>query len=753
MPRLSPTSRRRLAAAVSIAGLALTSAGLTPTSAATSFTKNDDLLTFTPATVVDPILFGGEPGLNFDPTTTDGGRSFVDWPVSSRQNIGVLFRSEDGGLTYTKRYADPTSTDEAGPLCTGRQIPTCGGGGGGDTDVNMKSDGTVYFSSQESLADQLMGTSFDHGTTFPADHVDPVVSKCGPVDRQWIAHFKGTDTVFLAYHVPAVGECINRSDDAGATGTWSVPAGPQVPLVTQSGALIADNTGGIHDKALYVGYLDFDTGGFTVATSTDGAATFVKHPLPEVEPDGNFTKINVDDAGNLYATWVQGNVTMLSTSKADAGENVDAPGSEWSEPVEVSAKPVNISIFSDVVAGDPGRLGIIYYGTTADAPTPDDVKPGDGGWYPYVATSFDALCQWNATPCASPTFHQSKIAHRINQDDNICTSGTACAATMGNRNLLDYFDISMDQQGHLGFVWTDTNNITKMGFIKVARQATGPSLFAAKPNAAAPVRRNGDPDPAGDAKYPIYGKAIDTADNHPTLDLRGTTLSVKGDSLEVRMKLADASALDKGVPGGGTSLDGATPIRQAKYLTRWDFEGHTYYVGANVPAGTSGDTPPEFFAGEVSPSEGVLAAGGGTTLYGNSYKPLLEATGRVENGALVIEVPLDTVGGMANGARLFSVGSYTMLGPEDDLVVLNTIPVTVDSTPTFDMVLSGRSSTGGGGGGNGSGGNGGGGSGGGNGGGNGGGGTTPTTGTSPFLAAFGALLLLGGLAARRRAHT
>src|SRR4051812_48115391 len=60
-------------------------------------------VTFTPATVVDPILFGGEPGFTFDPTTS-GSRSFVDWPVSSRTQIGVLFRSEDGGLSYTKRY-------------------------------------------------------------------------------------------------------------------------------------------------------------------------------------------------------------------------------------------------------------------------------------------------------------------------------------------------------------------------------------------------------------------------------------------------------------------------------------------------------------------------------------------------------------------------------------------------------------------------------------------------------------------------
>ncbi len=670
-------------AALSLAGLS-GSLALLPAGAGTAGTRNDSFVTFTPATVVDPILFGGEPGLNFDPTTETGSRSFVDWPVSSRQNIGVLFRSTDGGLTYTKRYADPSSTTEAGPLCTGRQVPTCGGGGGGDTDISINDNGTIYFSSQESLADQLMGTSFDHGTTFPADHVDPVVSKCGPVDRQWIAHWKGTKTVFLAYHIPAVGECINRSDDSGATGSWSIPAGPQIPFVTQSGAMVADNTGGIHNHALYVAYLGNNSAlgsGFTVAVSTDGAKTFVRHQIPDAKPDGNFTKITLDRKGNIYATWIQNNQTMLSVSRGDVGDNRTAPATEWSEPVQVSGSPVQISIFSDQVAGDPGRVAISYYGTTAEAKTPDDVKPGQGGWYPYVAVSTNALAK-------HPTFHQTRIAHRINQDDNICTAGTACAATGGNRNLLDFFDVSLDREGHLGYAWTDTNNATKMGYVKVARQATGPSLYAGKKNAKRVIRGNGFADPSGDAKYPIYGAAITTAKNHPTLDLRGTTIRLKNSkTLEVSISLGSTSGLDKGVPGGGQTLDGSTLIQQAKYLTRWDYLGHAYYVGANVAAGTSGDTAPTYFAGEVSADEGVLAAGGGTTYYGNSYKALKTATGKVANGTMVIDVPVSSVGNPKAGAKLYSVGSYTMLGPVDDNVVLNTIPITVDSSPTFDTAL------------------------------------------------------------------
>ena len=38
-------------------------------------------------------------------------------------------------------------------------------------------------------------------------------------------------------------------------------------------------------------------------------------------------------------------------------------------------------------------------------------------------------------------------------------------------------------------------------------------------------------------------------------------------------------------------------------------------------------------------------------------------------------------------SRLVSVGSYALIGPDDATVTLNTLPITVDSTPTFDVVL------------------------------------------------------------------
>jgi hypothetical protein len=657
-------------------------------------TANDNLLKFTDATVVDPILFGGEPGINFDPTATNGSRSYVDWPVSSRTNIGVLFKSEDGGLSYRKRYADPTDPLNNGIACLGRQVPTCVGGGGGDTDVNIRpGDGTVYFASQESLVAQLVGTSFDKAGTFPTDNTNPLVSApCTGVDRQWLASWKDTQDVWLAFHIPIVGECLAHSADAG--NNWTISQLP-VNNVTQSGAMVADNTGGPTNHNLYIVYNTSllngtsGSGQYGIAVSTNGGGAWAVHTIAGSKSLRNFNKLQIDTAGNLYATWVDSATqhTWLSTSLAADPANVTAPGSKWSTPVVVETAPVSVTIFPDVVAGSPGRVAVAYYGTPANAATPDDVKPGQGGWFPYVATSYNALCQWNATPCASPTFHQNQIAHTINHDDNICTSGTTCVVLPspdhpGNRNLLDYFDITLDGDGHVGFVWSDTRNATGLPFVKVARQATGPSLYVGKADALLNKRTNGVSDPAGDALWPIAGAKLATATNRAGLDLRSTKLTLtKPDTIEVRIALADASKLNQ-VPATSASDD--TIVQQAKLLTRWDYNGQAYYAAANVASGGA----PTFFSGKVSTDEQLIAPGG-TAPYGNTYKSLTAATGRIEGNDVVIEVPTSAVGNPGLNAPFFSVASYALLGPMDTLATLNVAPVTVDATPTFDYALAG----------------------------------------------------------------
>ena len=671
--------------------------------ATSASTAPKQLMTFTPATIVDPILFGGEPGFTFDQSSTGGNaRSFVDWPVSSRTQIGVLFRSEDGGLSYTKRYSSASDLTAAGVACFARQVPYCPAGGGGDTDIDINAaTGSVAMGEQESLANQAVGISVDHGTTFPADHVDPALDKTSSgVDRQWQASWKGTKTHFMAYHVPELGEYVNRSDNDGATGYWTVPATPQIPGVVQSGSMVADNSGGPLNKTLYVGFigngLAGNPSGFVVAASTDGAKSFVTHAIPGASSPRSMTTLAVDSVGNLYATWVDSGkqVTYLATSLATDPTNAKAPASKWSKPVVISQDPLKVSIFANIAAGSPGRIAVGYYGTTAKFPTPDAVLPGKGGWKPYVAFSSNALCQWSTKPCASPTFSQDPISHKINHDTNICTSGTTCAAsTTSNRNLLDYFAIDVDKDGHLGFVWSDTTNATLEPFVKVARQASGPSLFAGKPNASLPQRGNGYPDALGDAKYPIAGAAILTASNQKALDLKSTTVQrADNGDVVVTMRIPELSPGQSGVLfGGGTGLDASgTPLRQTRMVTRWDYNGQAYYAEATLTGAEGGVS---YGSGAVSSAEGEFNGGNVSQTLGNTYQPLTPATGTFKSGLLEIRVPAAVVGSPKPGDMLYSVGAYSLLGPPDTVNSVQALPLTVDSTPTFDTAFGKASGT------------------------------------------------------------
>ena len=655
------------------------------------------LMTFTPATVVDPVLFGGEPGITFDPTAKEAGqRSFIDWPVGTRTQIGVLFRSEDGGLSYTKRYAPLSDLGGSGGTCAGRQVPYCPAGGGGDTDLDINpTTGTVAMGEQEALANQAVGVSFDHGTSFPITNVDPALDKTSTgVDRQWQASWAGTKTRFMGYHVPAAGEYINRSDNEGATGSWTIPAVPQVPGVTQSGSMLADNTGGPNNKALYLGYLGFPVvnaaTGFRVAVSTDGAKSFVSHSVPKSGNARNFTTLSLDTAGNLYATWVDSGKqsTWLSTSKASDPANVGHPATKWSEPVQVSKDPLRVTIFSNTAAGSPGRVAIGYYGTAAKGPTPDDVVKGQGGWKPYVAVSMNALCQWDAKPCAAPTFSQDAIAHRVNHDTNICTAGTACAADPNaNRNLADYFAIDIDKLGHLGFVWSDTNNASFGPVVKVARQATGPSMYAGKPDAKQSMRGNGYSDAQGDAKYPLAGTKILTAKSQPALDLTSTSIQrASNGDVVVTMKVAGLTPAQNGVlpaPPGGID-DSGTPLQQTRFVTRWDYKGDVYYAEATM-TGQEGNV--SYGAGAIGSSELLLNPTNPTSATGNAYKSVSAATGTLKNHVLTIRVPAATAGRPSKGAQLYTVGSYALVGPQDSTATVLSPPITIDSTPTFDATF------------------------------------------------------------------
>jgi hypothetical protein len=205
------------------------------------------------------------------------------------------------------------------------------------------------------------------------------------------------------------------------------------------------------------------------------------------------------------------------------------------------------------------------------------------------------------------------------------------------------------------------------------------------PDAHVAMRGNGVADAIGDAKYPIAGAKLLSASNQKMLDLQSTTVqrAPNGDVV-VTVKVPGLSPSQNGLLPASID-DSGTPIQQARYVTRWDFGGQAYYAEMTLTGQEGGVS---YGSGTVGTAEGQYNAGNVTATLGNTYQPLSGATGTFRSGSYVIRVPAAAVGSPSKGSRFYSVGTYAVLGPTDlPYGSVQELPVTVDSTPTFDTAF------------------------------------------------------------------
>jgi hypothetical protein len=104
------------------------------------------------------------------------------------------------------------------------------------------------------------------------------------------------------------------------------------------------------------------------------------------------------------------------------------------------------------VAGEPGRIDIVYYATSTAGPSPETV-PNTALWRVWLARSLN-------TTADTPTFREGPATGFMHQG-SICTSGTGCAA--GTRDLLDFFQNDIDERGLANITYTDNLNTPAAG--------------------------------------------------------------------------------------------------------------------------------------------------------------------------------------------------------------------------------------------------------------------------------------------------
>jgi hypothetical protein len=435
---------------------------------------------------------------------------------------------------------------------------------------------------------------------------------------------------------------------------------------------------------------------FRVTDLNDGSP-FIVDDLTVGTPGGSvanvFPVLSIDKVGNLYVVWSSSAQAIFMATSTDRGQT-------WSVPKRVSPTTLTgTNIMPWVVAGDPGRVDVVWYRT-----------PGANGagavWDIHMAQTLDALS-------ASPTFTLNKVNETPIHNGEICLRGLNCdlPTSPGDRSFLEFPSIDIDSRGAAYITYNDNTNQVQGAYVVVARQTTGASLFnsigsvdepdSGQVTIAAPTAgqilagssftssgthslpyANADNDERGDAKFPDHGAVIGA--NIPAMDIQQVSVTDDPNFVTVKMQLGDLTLPALAAAPAQSGGDGVL------YLTQWEFNGKVYWVAAEVRA-----SQPVFLTGTL----GIIKSATSKKYITFNPDPALslQVQGQITNGApgtITLKIPRSIVGSPANGSGLFSVTGYSLsergaLLPvgSDQVPNPTSLPIQVDAAGPFTYVM------------------------------------------------------------------
>ena len=128
-------------------------------------------------------------------------------------------------------------------------------------------------------------------------------------------------------------------------------------------------------------FIPYGTGGTNIAISEDGGVTWENVEVsPEIPAADVHTAVAADRAGNLYYVWYDGRELLpyLSVSRDH--------GKTWGKPMMIAPPGVHDVNFPEIVAGDAGKIAIIFPGSSVDDQE-DETRP----WHAWMTVSTNAL--------------------------------------------------------------------------------------------------------------------------------------------------------------------------------------------------------------------------------------------------------------------------------------------------------------------------------------------------------------------------
>jgi DNA-binding transcriptional MerR regulator len=184
--------------------------------------------------------------------------------------------------------------------------------------------------------------------------------------------------------------------------------------------------------------------------------------------------------------------------------------------------------------------------------TVDPSSQSGQSWDVFMAQAVFPTESTGAVNGAAPKVTQVKVTPHPMHYNDICRAGSGCIQQQGNRNLADFFVVTIDHTGAAEVVYDDTSNgLVQPGFtptgnqtvdhagagvITVARQSSGPGLFGTNVSGPSNAPTTGITDNFGDALYPVIGGT-----NVPGRDILSNSISLSGNTLNVTTRIVDLS--------------------------------------------------------------------------------------------------------------------------------------------------------------------------------------------------------------------
>ncbi len=393
-------------------------------------------LTFSTPVDVPQSSDVSEPHIGID----SKGRIFLSAPTGLGSS-SPLFKSEDGGKTWTRIAPNPTRL------------------GGGDTSIAIGPNDEIHLTDLYAGSSTIL-VSNDNGATWT---VSPIASQVPYNDREW----NTIDAEGKAYYLgrtftPGVAAWVSRSDDGGIT--WIQQGNPW------NHALPGEANQGRQDGPFFTNPKTDDiavvyscsTNSVCLSRSSDNGVTWT--PVVAAKGTGSISNIfpaaAADRDGNYYITYAERNsddTQIWMTSSPD--------GDSWATPTQVTHGE-GVRLFPWMTAGDKGRISMTWYDTTARGNNNDATAMKDAKWHVYTAFSTNALSD-------NPTFRHAQVTPTPIKTGTVSTGGLGGNA---DRSLGDFFSNTIDPTtGHVHYSYIKSLDGTTT--LVHAKQTGGTSLY------------------------------------------------------------------------------------------------------------------------------------------------------------------------------------------------------------------------------------------------------------------------------------